>query len=111
MSVCPGTFHSVGSIGGCRYAANSASVSSWCWIIGGWKNIGESSAPTPDGSIGGCTKCGDPSLPGGIIGGCHGPPRSMLNEPDEYGVYGKSTDERCECDVDDDADDQEDGRR
>ena len=27
----------------------------------------------------------------------------MLNDPDEYGVYGKSTEERCECEVDDDA--------
>ena len=64
----PGTFQSVGSIGGwscseliggessggsiggCRYAANSASVSS-CGIICWWKNMGESS--DDGGSIGG----------------------------------------------------------
>ena len=113
MSFWPDIFHSLGSIGGwscseliggessggimggCRYAANSASVSS-PWTIGGWKNIGESSLL---GSMGGCTYCGDWS--GGSIGGCHEPPRSMLN--DEYGVKGKSTEERCECEVDDDA--------
>ena len=37
---------------------------------------------------------------GGVIGGCHRPLRSMLNEPDKYGVYGKSTEERCECEAD-----------
>ena len=27
----------------------------------------------------------------------------MLNEPDEYGMYGESTEARCECEADDDA--------
>ena len=67
------------------------------------RDIGESSAPTPEVSIGRCTKRGDPS-PGGTIGGCYRPPRSMSNEPDKNGVYGNSTEERCECKTDDDAD-------